>query len=250
MSLDGKICIVTGGAGGLGFEIAKELVRKSATVIITSRKKSKLQKACNLIGKNSYGFELDVVNTKSIVQFINRISQDFNTVDVLVNNAGFPFERKIWFKNVHEITDTELLNVVQVDLIGSFRVTKEILKIMMKKRKGVIINIASTPAISGHSYGSPYSIAKAGLIGLTKHIALEYGQYNIRSYSVALGDIETQAMRQSLSKSELRRARNENTLKRLGRPEEIAKSIVSIASENFSFSTGNTLIIDGGKVVI
>jgi 3-oxoacyl-[acyl-carrier protein] reductase len=88
------------------------------------------------------------------------------------------------------------------------------------------------------------------LIGLTKHIALEYGKYNIRAYSVALGDIETQAMRQSLSKSELQRARNENTLKRLGRPEEIARSIVSLASENFSFSTGNTLIIDGGKVVI
>lgn len=250
LSLDGKICIVTGGAGGLGLEIAKELARKSATVIITSRNKTKLQKACNLVGKNTYGFELDVIKTKSIVQFIKNISQDFDTVDVLVNNAGFPFERKIWFKNVHDITDTELLNVIQVDLIGSFRVTKEILKIMMKKRKGVIINIASTPAIAGHSNGLPYSIAKAGLIGLTKHIALEYGQYNIRSYSVALGDIDTQAMRKAFSKSELRRARNENTLKRLGRPEEIARSIASIASENFSYSTGNTLIIDGGKVII
>jgi 3-oxoacyl-[acyl-carrier protein] reductase len=250
LSLDGKIGIVTGGTGGLGLEIARELARNGATVIITSRKKSKLQKACNMIGKNSYGIELDVIRTKSIVQFIKRVSKDFNTVDVLVNNAGFPFERKIWFKKVHDITDTELLNILQVDLIGSFRVSKEVLKIMMKKRKGVIINIASTPAISGHSYGSPYSIAKAGLISLAKHIALEYGQYNIRSYSVALGDIDTQAMRKSLSKSELQKAKNENTLKRLGRPEEIAKSIVSIASENFSFSTGNTLIIDGGKVII
>jgi 3-oxoacyl-[acyl-carrier protein] reductase len=250
LSLDGKICIVTGAAGGLGLEIAKELAKKRATVIITSRKKSRLQNACNLIGKNSYGFELDVSNMKSIVQFIKSISQVFETVDVLVNNAGFPFQRKIWFKNVHEITETELMNIIQVDLIGSFRISKEILKIMMKKRKGMIINVASTPAISGHTYGVPYTIAKAGLIGLTKHIALEYGKYNIRSYSVALGDIDTQAMRKSLSKSELQRVKNENTLKRLGRPEEIAKSIVSIASENFSFSTGNTLIIDGGKLVI
>jgi 3-oxoacyl-[acyl-carrier protein] reductase len=250
LSLDGKICIVTGAAGGLGLEIAKELAKKRATVIITSRKKSRLQNACNLIGKNSYGFELDVSNMKSIVQFIKSISQVFDTVDVLVNNAGFPFQRKIWFKNVHEITETELMNIIQVDLIGSFRISKEILKIMMKKRKGIIINVASTPAISGHTYGVPYTIAKAGLIGLTKHIALEYGKYNIRSYSVALGDIDTQAMRKSLSKSELQRVKNENTLKRLGRPEEIAKSIVSIASENFSFSTGNTLIIDGGKLVI
>ena len=250
MSLDGKVGVVTGGAGGLGSEIAKELARKGAVVIITSRKKSKLQRPCNMIGKNCYGFELDVIKPNSIVQFIKRISKDFDTVDVLVNNAGFPFEREIWFKKVHDITDKELLNILQVDLFGSFRISKEILKIMMKKRKGVIINIASTPAIAGHSHGSPYSIAKAGLICLTKHIALEYGQYNIRSYSVALGDIDTQAMHKSLSKSELQKARNENTLKRLGRPEEIARSIVSIAGENFSFSTGNTLIIDGGKLVI
>jgi len=250
LSLDGKVSIVTGGAGGLGLEIAKDVARKGAVVIITSRKKSKLQTACNMIGKNCYGFELDVIKPKSIVQFIKRISKDFDTVDVLVNNVGFPFERKIWFKKIHDISDKELLNILQVDLIGSFRISKEILKIMMKKSKGLIINIASTPAISGHSCGSPYSIAKAGLIGLTKHIALEYGRYNIRSYSVALGDIDTQAMRKSLSKSELQKARNENTLKRLGRPEEIAKSIASIAGENFTFSTGNTLIIDGGKLVI
>jgi 3-oxoacyl-[acyl-carrier protein] reductase len=250
LSLDGKVGIITGGAGGLGLEIAKELARMGAVVIITSRKKSKLQRACNMIGRNCYGFELDIIKAKSIIQFVKRISKDFDTVDVLINNAGFPFERKIWFKKVHEITDKELLNILQVDLIGSFRISRQILKIMMKKRNGVIINIASTPAISGRSYGSPYSVAKAGLIGLTKHIALEYGQYNIRSYSVALGDIDTQAMRKSLTKSELQKARNENTLKRLGRPEEIAKSIVSIAGEDFTFSTGNTLIIDGGKLVI
>jgi 3-oxoacyl-[acyl-carrier protein] reductase len=250
LSLYGKVGIVTGGAGGLGLEIAKELARMGAVVIITSRKKSKLQRACNMIGRNCYGFELDIIKAKSIIQFVKRISKDFDTVDVLINNAGFPFERKIWFKKVHEITDKELLNILQVDLIGSFRISRQILKIMMKKRNGVIINIASTPAISGRSYGSPYSVAKAGLIGLTKHIALEYGQYNIRSYSVALGDIDTQAMRKSLSKSELQKTRNENTLKRLGRPEEIAKSIVSIAGEDFTFSTGNTLIIDGGKLVI
>lgn len=242
--------IVTGGAGGLGLEIAKELARNGSVVVITSRKKSKLEIASNMVGKKCYGFELDVSKSKSIAQFFKRISKDFDTIDILVNNAGFPFERDIWFKKVHDITDKELLNILQVDLIGSFRISKEILKIMMKKSKGLIINIASTPAISGHSCGSPYSIAKAGLIGLTKHIALEYGRYNIRSYSVALGDIDTQAMRKSLSKSELQKARNENTLKRLGRPEEIAKSIASIAGENFTFSTGNTLIIDGGKLVI
>ncbi|MGV8107157.1 MAG: SDR family NAD(P)-dependent oxidoreductase [Nitrososphaerota archaeon] len=250
MSFDGKIGIVTGGTGGLGLEIARELARNGATVVITSRKKSKLQKARKLIGNNCYGFQLDVSKKKSLLHFAGTISKYFNNVDILINNAGFPFERKIWFKNVHNISEIELMNIIRVDLVGSFRITGEILKIMMKRRKGVIISISSTPAISGHNCGSPYSIAKAGLISLTKHIAIEYGQYNIRSYSVALGDIDTQAMRRSLSKKEILKAKNENTMKRLGRPEEIAKSIVSLAGENFSFLTGNTIIIDGGKVII
>lgn len=250
MSLDGKIGIVTGATGGLGLEIARELARNGATVIVTSRKKSKLKEVCNLIDKDCYGFQLDVSKKKSLIGFIKNISKQFNNVDILINNAGFPFVRKIWFKNIHDISERELMNILEVDLIGSFRITKEILKLMIKRRNGVIINITSTPAISGHICGSPYSIAKAGLISLTKHIALEYGRYNIRSYSVALGDIDTDAMRRSLSKSEIVKAKNENTMKRLGRTEEVAKTIVCLAGGNFSFSTGNTIIIDGGKVII
>ena len=250
MSLDGKIGIVTGATGGLGLEIARELARNGATVIVTSRKKSKLKEVCNLIDKDCYGFQLDVSKKNSLIGFIKNISKQFNNVDILINNAGFPFVRKIWFKNIHDISERELMNILEVDLIGSFRITKEILKLMIKRRNGVIINITSTPAISGHICGSPYSIAKAGLISLTKHIALEYGRYNIRSYSVALGDIDTDAMRRSLSKSEIVKAKNENTMKRLGRPEEVAKTIVCLAGGNFSFSTGNTIIIDGGKVII
>jgi len=250
LSLDGKIGIVTGATGGLGLEIARELARNGATVIVTSRKKSKLKEVCNLVDKDCYGFQLDVSKKNSLIGFIKNISKQFNNVDILINNAGFPFVRKIWFKNIHDISERELMNILEVDLIGSFRITKEILKLMIKRRNGVIINITSTPAISGHICGSPYSIAKAGLISLTKHIALEYGRYNIRSYSVALGDIDTDAMRRSLSKSEIVKAKNENTMKRLGRTEEVAKTIVCLAGGNFSFSTGNTIIIDGGKVII
>ena len=203
-----------------------------------------------MIDKNCYGFQLDVSQKKSVIKFIENISNHVGNIDILVNNAGFPFKRKVWFKKIHDVSEAELMDILQVDMIGSFRVTKEILKLMMKKRTGVIINIASTPAISGHICGSPYSIAKAALISLTKHIALEYGQYNIRSYSVALGDVDTDTMRRSLSRNELVKAKNENTMKRLGRPEEVAKSIVSLAGDNFSFSTGNTIIIDGGNVII
>ncbi len=155
MSLDGKIGIVTGATGGLGLEIARELARNGATVIVTSRKKSKLKEVCNLIDKNCYGFQLDVSKKKSLIGFIKNISKQFNNVDILINNAGFPFVRKIWFKNIHDISERELMNILEVDLIGSFRITKEILKLMIKRRNGVIINITSTPAISGHICGSP-----------------------------------------------------------------------------------------------
>jgi len=249
-SLDGKIVIVTGSTRGLGLEIAREIARNGATLIITSRNKSKLKEACKLIDRDCYGFQLDVSKRGSLTAFIKNILKEFKAVDVLINNAGFPFERKIWFKKIHDISQKELMNILQVDLIGSFLMTKEILKLMIKKRNGVIINITSTPAISGHICGSPYSIAKAGLISLTKHIASEYGQSNIRSYSVALGNIYTDSMRVSLSKTEIVKAKNENIMKRWGRPEEVAKTIICLVSDNFSFSTGNTIIIDGGKVII
>ena len=116
-----------------------------------------------------------------------------------------------------------------------------------EKKSGVIINIPPTPAISGHICGSPYSIAKAEFGRLTKHIALEYGQYNIRSYSVALGDVYTNTIRRSPSRNELVKAKNENKMKILGQPEEVDKFIVSSSGENFSFSTGNTIILDGVK---
>jgi 3-oxoacyl-[acyl-carrier protein] reductase len=182
--------------------------------------------------------------------YLEYISNGISSVDILINNARFPFGKKIWFKNIHDISEVELMNNLQVDLICSFRITKEILKLMMKKRSGVIINITSTPAIFGHNCGYPYSIAEAGLISLTKHIASEYGQYNIRLYSVALGDVYTDTIRRSISRNELVKAKNENRMKRLSQPEEVGKSIVSLKGENFSFSTGNTIIIDGGKVII
>ena len=182
--------------------------------------------------------------------YLENISNGMSSVDILIYNARFPFGKIIWLKKIHDISEVELMNNLQVDLIGSLRITKEILKLMMKKRSGVIINVASTPAVSGHNCGSPYSIAKAGLISLTKHIASEYGQYNIRLYSVALGDVYTDTIRRSISRNELVKAKNENRMKRLGQPEEVGKSIVSLKGENFSFSTGNTIIIDGGKVII
>jgi 3-oxoacyl-[acyl-carrier protein] reductase len=115
---------------------------------------------------------------------------------------------------------------------------------------GVIINIASTPAVAGHTSGAPYSIAKSGVIAITKHIALEYGDKNIRAYTLALGNISTEATFGSMTLTERKKAAMENSMKRWGDPREVAAIAANVASQDFSFATGNTIVIDGGTVML
>ena len=118
----------------------------------------------------------------------------------------------------------------------------------LKKDGGVIINISSTPAIAGHVEGSPYTIAKAGNVALTKCIAMEYGKDNIRAYTLALGNIQTLATYGQMTEDDTRKAA-EPSMKDGGNPIEVGKVAACVASDNFSFATGNTIIIDGGTVL-
>lgn len=120
----------------------------------------------------------------------------------------------------------------------------------LKLPGGVIITISSTPAISGQPGGFPYSIAKAGNIALTKCLAKEYGQFNVRAYSLALGNISTQATIRSLPESMVTKAAKESPMNRWGHPVEVAKVATSIAEEDFSFTNGNTIVIDGGTLIL
>ena len=115
---------------------------------------------------------------------------------------------------------------------------------------GIIINISSTPAISGHVLGPPYTLAKAALIALTKHVALEYGRNNIRAYTLALRNIATEATFNSMSQEDIKKANEESSMKRWGKPEEVAKVATCIAICNFSFTTGNTIVIDDSRVLL
>jgi 3-oxoacyl-[acyl-carrier protein] reductase len=118
------------------------------------------------------------------------------------------------------------------------------------QKEGIIINIYSTPVIAGHIEGALLTIAKAANIALTKCIALEYGGKDIRAYTLALGNIATLAIYYSMNENDRNKAAEEPSTKRWGRPEEVAKVAVCIASDNFSFATGNTIVIDGGTVLL
>jgi 3-oxoacyl-[acyl-carrier protein] reductase len=248
--LKDKVAVVTGATKGIGFEIAREFAIRGATVIVCSRSMANAVNSAGLIKGKVYPEELDVTSASAVAKFLRHLIERHKRVDILVNNAGYPFDRKIWYKKLHEVTEEEVYNVLEVDLMGTFRLSQAAISLMIKNGSGVIINISSTPAIAGHTEGAPYSIAKAGIIAMTKHIALEYGDKNIRAYTLALGNIATEATLHSMTTAEKKKAATENSMKRWGDPKEVANIAASIAEDSFSFATGNTIVIDGGTVLL
>lgn len=248
--LKGKVAVVTGSSRGIGFEIAREFAARGAAVIVCSRRMTDAEKSASRIKGKTYPEKLDVTDAAGVVKFVRHVAEKYGRIDVLVNNAGYPFERKIWTKRFHEVTEDEFDRVIQVDLKGTLRLCHSTIPIMIKGGGGVIINISSTPAISGYTEGAPYTIAKAGIIAITKHIALEYGIKNIRAYTLALGNISTDATFNSMTATERKKAAMENSMKRWGDPSEVAKVAASVANDDFAFATGNTIVIDGGTVLL
>jgi 3-oxoacyl-[acyl-carrier protein] reductase len=254
--LKDKIAVVTGSARGIGFAIAREFAENnSATTIVCSRLKEKAQEAISQIGGRVFAAEIDVADDASVKKFVDQTLSKHGRIDVLVNNAGYPFDSHIWYKRFHDVTEEEIHKIIEVDLKGSVRLSRAVICSMLQKSAnkakegGVIINISSTPAIAGHIHGAPYTIAKAANIALTKCIAMEYGSNNIRAYTLALGNIATLATYDSMTEAERNIAALEPSMKRWGKPEEVAKIAASIASDNFAYATGNTIVIDGGTVL-
>lgn len=258
-----KVAIITGSSKGIGFAIAKEFAENNgAIVIVCSRILENAKKAASLINGKTFAAELDVTDDFSVRNFIYQIISHFNRVDVLVNNSGYPFDRNIWYKEFHNSEIEDLDKIIEVDLKGSVRLSKAVIPIMIQntsKRQdniddnicgGVIINISSTSAIAGYKGGSMYNIVKSAIISLTKCIAKEYAIYNIRAYSLALGNITTIATYCSMTEDERTNAAQESPMKRWGKPEEIAKVAACIASDSFSFASGNTIVLDGGNVIL
>jgi 3-oxoacyl-[acyl-carrier protein] reductase len=254
--LKNKIGVVTGSTRGIGFAIAREFAENNgATIIVCSRIKEQAIKAAEQIKGKAFAAEVDVADDYSVRKFMEQILSQHGQIDILVNNAGYPFDNNIWYKRFHEVTNEELHKILEVDLEGSVRLSKAVISSMLQKdanktrEGGVIINISSTPAIAGYTKGAPYTIAKAANIALTKCIAMEYGSNSIRSYTMALGNIATLATYNSMTENDRNKAAEEPSMKRWGKPEEVARVAACIASDNFSFATGNTIVIDGGTVL-
>ena len=154
-----KVAVVTGSTKGIGFSISKEFAENNgATVIVCSRNEEQADRAIKQINGKVFAGALDVTDNSSVQKFMQQILSVHDRIDILVNNASYPFDREIWYKRFHEVTDEEQEKIIEVDLKGSIRLSKAVIRSMLQnvlnRNGGVIINISSTPAIAGHIEGS------------------------------------------------------------------------------------------------
>jgi 3-oxoacyl-[acyl-carrier protein] reductase len=248
-----RVAIITGASKGIGKATAYEIAKNGINVSLIARSFSKIKKISKDI-KDKYNVETiaiktDVGNSSEVKKAVEEVIKKFGRIDYLINFAGYPLIIELWKKKVHELDEDSILKIFNVDFMGSFRMVRECLPHMINQRYGVIINISSIPSLSGDVEGAAYTFSKSAVIALTKNIARTYGIYNIRAYTIALGSIMTYGTYNQLSKSERKMLAEETSLKRWGRPEEIAKLVCSLISDSFSFVTGQTIIADGGVII-
>ncbi len=246
MKLSEKIALVTGGSRGIGFATAKILSENGATVVITAKNSEQLKKSTLEI-PNSIGIVADIRNKDDVKNVINKIIEKFGKLDILVNNAGiFP---KI--KQLHEIDEDDWNEVLDVNLTGQFRFTKEAIP-HLQKTSGSIINISSDAGLKAYQgfNADAYSASKAALILLTKCWALEYAKDKIRVNCICPGVVDTDMTKPFLKTQKDREFMDsEHPIGRMGQPEEIAKAVMYFVSDDSSWTTGAILAIDGGQSI-
>jgi 3-oxoacyl-[acyl-carrier protein] reductase len=251
--LDGRIAVITGSTRGNGRAMANIFSEHGANVIVTGRDENEAQSIAEQIAReyqtNTLGLKLDVSLADKVNEMVTKVHKKYGQIDILVNNAGYPIKDQLWDASFEQIQDQDLENVVDVDTIGTYRCCRAVLPIMAEKRRGVIINISSTPAISGYVKGAPYTVAKAANLGITKHIAAEFGKYGIRCNAIAPGTIATQRNWDRLTTQQRVDIVRSIPLGRAGKPEEIATIALVLASDYASFVTGQTIVVDGGETI-
>ena len=247
MKLKGKVAIVTGSGQGIGKGIALELAREGAKIIISDINQETINKTVDEMkssGAEVLGVKADVSKAEEINQMVKTVIEKFGRVDVLVNNAGiYPF------KLLTEMSGEDWDKVLNVNLKGVFNCTKGVLPEMIKQKGGSIVNIASIAgAVVGYINLAHYSASKGGVLGFTRSAALELSQYGIRVNAIAPGAIETPGTK-IMGEDALKQFSQMIPLKRLGKPEDIGKAVVFLASEDSSYITGQMIVVDGGHTL-
>ena len=242
-----KLAIITGGTRGIGKQIALTFAKEGYNIAINYRTENEdLKNTKKEIEENNvkcFAFQGDVTNFKDCEQFIKQIVEEFENIDVLVNNAGITRDTLLM-----RMKEEDFKQVIDTNLIGTFNVTKNVISYMMKAKSGRIINISSVVGISGNAGQTNYSASKAGIIGFTKSLAKEVASRNITVNAVAPGFIETQ-MTDVLKDDIKEEIAKKIPLKRMGTPQDVANVVKFLASNDSSYITGQVINIDGGMLM-
>jgi 3-oxoacyl-[acyl-carrier protein] reductase len=246
LKLDGKTALVTGASQGIGEAVARLLARQGARVVLAARNEERLREIAGEIeaaGGKALPLTLDVSRPEIFGERLKSLPEDFASVDVLVNNAGVTADNLLARMSLEEWE-----RVIRVNLTGAFALTKEVLRGMMKRRWGRVINVSSVVGMMGNAGQANYAASKAGLIGFSKSLARELGSRNITVNVVAPGYIET-AMTANLPEASRAALSDAIALKRLGTVDDVAWAVLFLASEEGGYITGHTLNVSGGLYI-
>ncbi len=245
--LKGKTAIITGASRGIGAEIAKRFATAGANIVVNySGSQQKAEAVVESIKENggkAIAVKANVADADDVKAMVEETLSEFGTVDILVNNAGITRDNLMM-----RMKDDEWDDVINTNLKGVFVCTKAVTRQMMKQRSGRIVNIASIVGVMGNAGQANYVASKAGVIGLTKTTARELASRGITANAVAPGFITTD-MTDQLNEDIQKTMMSQIPLGRFGKPEEVAKAALFLASDEASYMTGQTLHLDGGMVM-
>lgn len=238
--LSGQIAVVTGASRGIGRATAEALAAQGAMVIGTATSDGGAAAISEYLGEQGKGFRLNVNEAGAIDTFIAEVQKEFGTIEILVNNAGITRDNLLM-----RMKDDEWDDVIQTNLTSVFKLCKAVMRGMMKKRQGRIVNIGSVVGTTGNPGQANYCAAKAGLIGFTKALAKEIASRGVTVNAVAPGFIDTD-MTKTLTDDQKAQIFGTIPAARLGKPEEIAAAVSFLVSPGAAYVTGETIHVNGG----
>lgn len=244
--LKGKTALITGASKGIGKGIAEVFVKNGCNVaftFLTSVEQAEaVEKELSTAEVKVKGYRSDASNFDAATQLVEDVLKDFDTIDILINNAGITKDTLLM-----RMSEADFDQVMTINLKSIFNLTKAVQRTMLKARSGSIINMSSVVGIKGNAGQSNYAASKAGIIGFTKSIALELGSRNIRCNAIAPGFIETE-MTDKLDEKTVQGWRDAIPLKRGGSPEDVANACLFLASDLSTYISGQVLQVDGGML--